>query len=144
MPQHFRARGSVASATVSQSGVAYAVMTGGSCGHVISLAECHKAFATAISSARRVGSRPTFSRHSGWDRVQAASVMLWRSTILRLLAELVFGDALDRTALCMEAGVRVARTDTSDEVTFGGGTKAEGAMSNRILAAAPPAHASRP
>ena len=53
---------------------------------------------------------------------------------LAALAEGGLGDALERAAVAGERLRRAGRARTSDEVTFGGGTKAVAAMSNRMRA----------
>ena len=109
---------------------------GGSCGSCDSpLASATKP-STAISSARAVGSRPAFSSSgmgSSAERLQA------RAQHLAALAEGRRGDALERAAVAGQ-GIRArARAAPRDDVTLGGGTKADGAMSNRIFASRAPA-----
>ena len=104
--------------------------------------ERDKTFDRNILRARRRVDSGVFEQRNGIEpeRLQA------RAQHLAALAEGRGGDALER-ARGRRAGVRARGAScTSDDVTFGGGTKAEGAMSNRIFASArqPASTESRP
>ena len=86
---------------------------------------------TGISSARAVGSRPAASssgKRIGAERLQALPQHL------AALAEGRLGDALEHARRSQGRGLARGMNCTTDEVTLGGGTKADGAMSNRIFA----------
>ena len=101
--------------------------------------ERDEAFDRNILRARGRVEAGLFEQRNGIDaeRLQALPQHL------AALAECRLGDALQRAAVAGQAVRRAARAAPRDDVTFGGGTKADGAMSNRIFASRAPARQHR-
>ena len=83
-----------------------------------------------MSSARAVGAMPACIQQG--QRI-APERLKALAQHLAALAEGRLGHALQRLGAARQRRAR-GTSSTSDEVTFGGGTKADGAMSNRMRA----------
>ena len=91
---------------------------------------------TGISSARAVGAMPAAASSASGST--PSDFRLWRSILRRWPKAASVTRCSARRS--QGSGVaRGARARTSDEVTLGGGTKAEAAMSNRMRASRAPA-----